>query len=364
VTKTGVLQLVDSLASGGAEHVAVMLANNLPQGAYRAYLCASRKTGPLESEIRPHVAFLALNRRGLLDLRAIFRLAKLVRREQIGIIHAHTTSLFLGTAICLLDPKHRLVWHDHIGRQEIALRPKFLYSPFARRADAVFAVTRELADWSVQSLGVRREHVRYLPNFVELQQSSHASLELPGQAGKRMVCVANIRAQKDHLTLLRAFAQVVRSEPDAHLILVGAENEAALAKQAREESQQLGLASTNLTWLGPRQDVPSILANCDIGVLSSVSEAFPVALLEYGRAGLAVVATRVGECADILQEGEAGLLVSPSNPDALAAALLHLLESPYQRTDLGRRLNERVKKDYCAETVVGEVCQVYEQILH
>jgi glycosyltransferase involved in cell wall biosynthesis len=168
--------------------------------------------------------------------------------------------------------------------------------------------------------------------------------------------------QKDHLTLVRAFAQVVKSEPQAHLILIGAETDPQLAKQARQESQSLGLES-NLTWLGPRDDVPAILAGCGIGVLSSVSEGFPVVLLEYGRAGLAVVATQVGECAEILAEGEAGILVPPSNPDALAAALLRLLQSPALRTQLSARLTERVKQNYSVETIMKRVCQVYETIL-
>jgi glycosyltransferase involved in cell wall biosynthesis len=85
--------------------------------------------------------------------------------------------------------------------------------------------------------------------------------------------------------------------------------------------------------------------------------------LEYGRAGLAVVATQVGECAEILEEGEAGLLVTPSNPDSLARAFLRLLKSPALRTQLGERLNQRVKQNYSAETIVNQVCQVYEQIL-
>ena len=71
MNKIGVLHLVDSLASGGAEHVAVMLANNLPQERYRSYLCASRQAGPLQSQIQPHVTFYDLRRKGNFDFFAI-----------------------------------------------------------------------------------------------------------------------------------------------------------------------------------------------------------------------------------------------------------------------------------------------------
>jgi len=353
---------VDSLASGGAEHVAVMLANNLPQERYRAYLCASREAGPLQSQIQPHVTFYDLRRKGRFDAFAIIRLAEFIRHEHIGIIHTHTTSLFLGAVLTLINQRIKLVWHDHAEQKSAGEWKALVYRPFVRQARAVFTVTRELARWSIQSLGLSKDRVHYLPNFVEAQKPLGISLDLPGTTGKRLVCVANIRIQKDHLTLLRAMAQVIKTEPLAHLILVGAESTTRLVEQAREESQCLGLEN-NMIWLGSRADIALILANCDIGVLSSISEGFPVVLLEYGRAGLAVVATRVGECAEILEEGQAGLLVPPSDPDSLAAALLRLLKSPALRTQLGERLNQRVKQTYNAETIVNQVCQVYEQIL-
>jgi len=360
--KIGVLHLVDSLASGGAERVAVMLANNLPREHYRAYLCASRRVGPLQRHIESHVTFYDLRRKGLIDFKALLRLVGLTRQEHIHIVHAHTTSLFFGAALCWLNPSLSLVWHDHVGLQEMNSRPVFLYRPFAVRAQAVFAVTRKLADWAVCVLGIPENRVMYLPNFVEAQSLSSGYLDLPGQSGKRIVCVANIRSQKDHLTLVRAMAQVERVEPSSHLILVGAETNPKLANQVREETRRLGL-ERNLTWLGSRQDIPWILAHCDIGVLSSASEGFPVTLLEYGRAGLAAVATQVGECAEILDEGAAGILVPPSTPDSLASGLLRLLQSPDLRARLGERFRGRVKQNYSVETIMKQVCKVYERIL-
>jgi glycosyltransferase involved in cell wall biosynthesis len=361
-SKIGVLHLVDTLAAGGAEHVAVMLANNLPQDRYRVYFCASRQAGPLQSEIQSHIMFYDLRRKGRFDVFAIIRLAEFIRHEHIGIIHAHTTSLFLGAILTLVNPRLKLVWHDHAEQKSAGEWRVLVYRPFVRQAQAVFTVTRGLARWAVLSLGLPKDRVLYLPNFVEAQQPICISLVLPGVIGKRLVCVANIRSQKDHLTLLQAFNQVIKDEPQAHLLLVGAESDSYLAEQVRQESWRLGLES-NLTFLGPREDVPLILANCDIGVISSVSAGFPVVLLEYGRAGLAVVATQVGECAEILEEGEAGLLVPPSNPDSLAAALLRLLKSPALRTQLGEQLDQRVKQNYGVKTIVSQVCQVYEQII-
>src|SRR5438876_11120160 len=83
---------------------------------------------------------------------------------------------------------------------------------------------------------------------------------------------------------------------------------------------------------------------CDVGVLSSRSEGMPLALLEYGMNGLPSVATRVGQCAEMLDDGRAGLLVPPAAPEPLAKAILALLQSPEQRAELGGRFRQRTQQ--------------------
>ena len=82
------------------------------------------------------------------------------------------------------------------------------------------------------------------------------------------------------------------------------ERSAPSPARVQERIQQHGLES-HVFLLGSRSDVPSILSGCDIGVLSSASEGMPLALLEYGVAGLPTVATRVGQVPEILDEGRA-----------------------------------------------------------
>ena len=78
--------------------------------------------------------------------------------------------------------------------------------------------------------------------------------------------------------------------------------------------------------MGPRNDVPAILRACRIGVLSSASEGLPLALLEYGKHGLAAVSTAVGQCPEVLDNGYAGVLVPASSPDQFSDAIVGLLD--------------------------------------
>jgi glycosyltransferase involved in cell wall biosynthesis len=342
----GILHLVDTLESGGTERVAVSLVNHLSRERFRPFLATTRREGTLASEVLPDVGRLALNRSRTLDLRALRRLVRFVRENEISIVHAHSSSLFLAALL----PGARIVWHDHFGRLAAEERPAWLWGLPARRAAAVVAVSEDLARWSRDRL---RVEAVYLPNFVPEVLTGPVP-DLPGVPGRRVVCVANLRAQKDHSTLLRAFARV----PDAHLILVGSNVEPAYAARVRSEAASLG---DRVTFLGSRSDIPELLRGCDVGVLSSASEGFPLSLLEYGRAGLAAVATRVGQCPEVLDG--AGILVPPGDPGALADALLALLRDPARQRELGERLCRRVRERYSASAVMERLEAVYHTVL-
>ncbi len=129
---------------------------------------------------------------------------------------------------------------------------------------------------------------------------------------------------KGHAVLIEAAAVIVREFPDVRFILVG---DGACRKQFGTQVVDLGL-DKNFLFLGQREDVPEILAACDLAVLPSKTEGLSNALLEYLAAGLATVATNAGGNAEIIRDGVTGLLVPTDCPEFLTAALLRLLRDP------------------------------------
>jgi len=354
----GVMQVVDTLNAGGAERVAVNIANSLPRDGYRAHLCTTRAEGALVPQVAPDVGRLRLGRTHRFSLRALGQLAAYNRAYGIRILHAHSSSLFLASLASLLPPYPAVVWHDHYGRHGVADRPVWLYWLAIRPARGVIAVSQPLAEWARGRLRVPAGRVWYIPNFVVPEATPGGPVALPGRAGHRVVCVANFRRQKDHLTLLRAVALARLQVPDIHLLLVGAAVDADYAQEIRQAIAAQGLAA-QVSILGPRPDVAAILQAVDVGVLSSASEGLPLALIEYGMAGLPVIATAVGQCPEVLDQGRAGRLVPPATPDALAAALISLLQSPAQRRALGEHLRQRVHACYSPAASIGRICEVY-----
>jgi glycosyltransferase involved in cell wall biosynthesis len=356
------MHISDTLEAGGAEMVAVNMVNVLPRERYRAHLCTTRRDGPLSELVADDVRRLCLARRWRYSAAALRRLVNYIREHQIRILHAHGSSLFIAAAASLFPPHPMIVWHDHFGRYAVEGRPEWLYRQAARRVAGVIAVSTTLAEWSRQQLRLPSNRVWYVPNFVQDAKADGVRVELPGDAGARIVCVANFRPQKDHPNLLRAVRIVVRQLPEVHVLLVGNTNEGAYFDFVREEIARQGL-ERNVSILGPRRDVSAILRACDIGVLSSASEGLPLALIEYGAASLPSVATQVGQCAEVLDDGRAGLLVPPSAPEQLAGALLSLLRSPERRAVLAENFHHRVREVYGPAPVVQQVCRIYETVL-
>jgi len=360
-----VLQLIDTLALGGAERVAVNIANALSQRGAKSFLCATRDSGPLEKVLNDEVLLLRLERKSTFDISAVFRLRRFISDNQISIIHAHSSSLFIATIVKILTPGVKLIWHDHYGNQHAVLRNALPYRLALRFADKVIAVNRMLKDWIVDCCRVSEDKVRYIPNFAVLDglpnTSTSISLELPRKKGHRVVALANMRRQKDHLTLVSAFSHVVTRDADAHLLLIGDTPDKELLDEVRALIAQKGLEE-KISILGRREDVGAILAQCDIGVISSVSEGLPLALLEYGFADLAVVSTDVGQCREVLVDGEMGRVVSSGDTENLGVAIAELLENPDLRKELGRKFQDHVQKNYSEDAFMKSLAEVYATV--
>ena len=152
MTRSAIMHVIDTLDAGGAERMAVNLVNALSRDRFTPFLCSTRASGPLEPLVSAHVGRLALTRRHRLDVRAVARAVGFVRANGIGLLHAHTSSVFfarlVGTAAGV-----PVIWHDHWGAQQYQQRPRWLYHLLTRGIGGVVAVSDDLAAFA-RSVGV------------------------------------------------------------------------------------------------------------------------------------------------------------------------------------------------------------------
>jgi glycosyltransferase involved in cell wall biosynthesis len=106
------------------------------------------------------------------------------------------------------------------------------------------------------------------------------------------------------------------------------------------------------------------LTKADILCLPSHWEGLPLSLLEAMAAGAAVVATTVGDIPDVLQHGEAGILVEPKQPAQLADALGRLLDDPQERARLGTVARERVRRDFDRSAMARRILEIYRELAY
>jgi glycosyltransferase involved in cell wall biosynthesis len=343
------------------EGVVVGLVNGIAGQKVDVFLCTTRHEGALAEKIHHEVVRYRIHRRGTLDVAALLAFRSFVRRDGIEIVHAHGSSVFFAAA-ATFGMGVRLVWHAHYGRLAAGTTAPLPYRLVSHQLDGIIAVSKGLELWCRKLPAVAATRIWRLPNFLVPESAAEGVQVLPGTKGKRIVCVCNIRPEKDVASLVRAMAIVTKHEPDACLLIVGGTRDSACHAALQELVLQEGLVD-RVFFLGPRDDVRQLLRHCDIGVLSSVFEGFPLTLLEYGEAGLAVVSTAVGECPEILDHGGAGMLVPPDDHVALAEALSLLLADGVRRRQLAGALRPRVNAEYSRESVLRRLSDVYCELM-
>lgn len=355
-----VLQIIDSLHAGGAERLAVNYANELNKNQIDSHLCATRSEGPLLQSLDKKVGYIFLNRKSTLDIAAVLRLRSYISNHKINIIHAHASSYFISTLIKLLMPKLKIAWHDHYGNSEfLEKRPTRVLRLCSRQFSHIFSVNPKLESWAKNNLLCK--NVRYIKNFPVLKITNTSLTELNGENGKRVLCLANLREQKNHIRLLEAFKLIIEKHSEWTLHCVGKDFKDDYSELFFSKLNEYGLQG-HVFFYNAKSDILNILQQSTIGILVSKSEGLPLALLEYGLAGLPIVCTDVGSCGELIPNSSYGILIKNDDASNIAAALNKLIEDKNYRTTSAKEFNLMVSKNYSKERVIKEVVRIYYKI--
>ena len=337
------LVLVSSLGGGGAERVAVNLANAWSRAGHQVAVCptfldTAASTYPLDPALAlARLPYNSSGRRPWQQLRRLLALRALIRAEQPDCIVSFLTNVNvaallaargLGVAVVVSERTHPPL--VPLGTWLQRLRA-FTYPGAA----AVVVQTQRTADWMGRALPRCRTHV--IPNPLVLPLPSQPPELRPEDhvhAGARVILgIGRLGAEKGFEDLISAFAEIRERHEDCHLVLLGEGPERAALLQQIDDA---GLAACiHLPgWAGNLADW---LERAEVFVLSSRFEGFPNALLEAMAHGLAVVSY---DCetgpAELICHDDNGALVPPARgPAGLAAAIHRLLEDTSLRQRLG-----------------------------
>lgn len=329
--------------------MAVTYANTLANHVAFSGLITTRKEGDLKMQVAPNVHYQFLGRKKTIDFKALFVFRKFVVQNKVEIIQAHSSSFLLAILLKLIYPKIRIVWHDHYGNSEfLEQRKAGVLKMVSALFSRVIVVNNQLLNWGKANLHCKE--IFYLPNFTGVRQEETIATFLHGQEGKRIVCLANLRPQKNHFLLLEVAQKLRQKYPEWSFHLVGKDFNDSYSEAIKKSISDKELQETVFIY-GSRNDISNILHQSDIGILTSKSEGLPVALLEYGFHKLPVVVTNVGEISSIITEAN-GFLIESSDTDAFYASLCHMIEDKATRLKLSRNLNQTILENYAEKAIL------------
>ncbi|UUC47050.1 glycosyltransferase family 4 protein [Flavobacterium cerinum] len=346
-----IVQLIDSLEPGGAEKMAVTYANVLASEVSFSALITTRKEGALKKELDSDVSYLFANRKSVFDARSIWQVRKYLKKNRVSIIQAHSSSFFFALLLKITKPSLKIVWHDHYGFSDFVSERKNkkaiqLASLFFFR---IITVNDKLKVWAEKNLYCKA--IKYLPNFVSVTNNDDG-IRLKGAEGKRILCLANLREQKNHLLLLKVAKKIKEIYPDWTFHLVGKDFGDTYSATLRERISVLELENTVFLY-GSTDNSGYVIKQSQIGVLTSVSEGLPVSLLEYGYFSLPVVTTAVGEIPSIIKETN-GILVPEGNTELFSEGLLKLIADSDYRQKIGSAFKNDIEQHYTKESVLKD----------
>ena len=357
-----VLQIIDTLEIGGAERLAVNYANELSQKGIKSHLCTTRAEGLLKNSIEKDVGYFFLKRKSTLDIKAVLRLRSYISKNNIDILHAHASSFFIASLVKLSFPKLKLIWHDHYGNSEfLNKRNTKVLRVCSLLFTQIFSVNQILEFWAKNKLWCKR--VRYISNFPILKETHLNQTILKGENEKRIICLANLRAQKNHIRLLEAFKKVNETYPDWTLHCIGKDFEDSYSSLFFSKIEELKL-NNHAFFYNSKSDVLNILQQSTIGVLVSKSEGLPLALLEYGIANLPVICTDVGDCGKLISDESYGILLENDKESEIANAIVNFIENKKYREASSKKYHNKIIDTYSSEVVINEVVTVYNTILN
>jgi len=364
-----ILQILPSLEVGGVERGVIDLVKAMKRRGEESVVVSSG--GSLVVELNrmgiPHHT-LPVHRKSLLSLGLVPKIARIIRQEQVDLVHARSR---VPAWIAWLAAKQAGVpfittCHGHYSVH--------LLSHIMGWGKRVIVISNAIGRHMIDRFGVSPERIRLVHRGVDISQFRKKTKSVSAERSSktmRIINVGRLSPIKGQIEFLKAVHLLRSRFQPIEVWLVGAEGKGKTkyTERIRDTIKHLGLESC-VQLLGTRRDVPELLAQSDLLVLSTlVPEGFGRVLIEAGAIGVPVVSTKVGGVMDIVEDGKDGLLVGAGDIDGLASAMFRALSDEKFACRLSENLMTKVQKQFTLEHMVDrelEVCaevKIHKKIL-
>lgn len=361
---TTVAHLISSGGFYGAECCLFNLAAEQLESGYRVLVCVFENTHNPHTEVATKVQAVGIPARMVayrnrFDLRAAREIRGFLRAEQVQILHCHgyKADCYGYVAAWALPTKLVATCHNWC-RDSATAKYETVDKLILRAFDRVVGVNAQVADTLIRS-GVASKKVRVIENGVALKSNFAVGRDANVRGHLTFATIARLAPDKRICDFLMAAADVVRTHPNLHFLVVG-EGPEHPSLHALVDSLSI---SKQVTFTGYVSDIDRILSLIDVLVLPSLNEGMPMSILEAMSAGKAVIATRIGGIPNVVLDQVTGLLVPPANVPALAAAMETMIGSPELSFRMGARGRELVEEKFSAKRMTSRYTEVYKELI-
>jgi glycosyltransferase involved in cell wall biosynthesis len=361
-----VLHVINGEHYAGAERVQDLLAQRLVEHDFQVGFACLKPGRFLEVRRCRQAPLYTLPMRTRWDLRAVPRLAQIIRRDGYRLVHAHTPRTALIGRLAALAARVPMVYHVHSPTARDSTRG------WRNRCNAAleWASLRGTPRLIAVSHSLRRHMLQlgYAPQRITVVHNGVPSIEpLPRRDPPRgrwtLGCVALIRPRKGIEVLLDAMALLRAQDLPVRLRVVGPFETPAYQRQLKDRAGRLGVAGV-VEWTGFVSDVTAELRQLDLLVLPSLfGEGLPMVVLEAMACGVPVVGTRVEGVPEAIGDGQDGVLARPNDPPDLARAIARLVSGGLSWVSLSEHARARQIEAFSDQSMAAGVAAVYRDVL-
>jgi glycosyltransferase involved in cell wall biosynthesis len=374
-----IMHVIDHTGPGGAQVLLGQLLAAL-KGRFSFYVAVLGQSGHFSEVYRTlEIPLFELGSRGgKWSPLPVFRLADAIRRERISLLHTWLfKSHILGSLAARWTGK-RLILHDHTGIYPQSLEHYFhhpfvrglyyrLYRSALKQCTRALVLTPEDARRYSDFFSLPPQKLTVLPNGLDLARfkfphglegdpSLRQELGLSREI-KLVIMVGRLSPEKDWLTFLRVAQRVQqRFEQPCGFLVVGSGPE-----EPKLRDYAAGHNLDGVSFLGYREDIPSLLRQADVFLLTSRREVFGIVILEAMAAGCPVVTTRSGGPESILADEVDGLFADVGDVDGLSSQVLRLLRDRTLGEKIARKAQQKVVDSYSINAVSIRLADVYAE---
>jgi glycosyltransferase involved in cell wall biosynthesis len=351
-----ILQIIDTLAIGGAEKVLVTLANIQHRKGDEVTVMTLLQPGALAAQLDQDIPVVSLLRGWKFNPITMYRFVSIARNYDIIHVHSSHNLRYVFLSSILWGLKKPIVFHEHFGNIEIDTSIQW-HQKWIMPQVTLIGVSQQICDWAVHKIGIPKSQVHLLHNVVKEMpfQSSNQSRD---NITSILVC-SNIRRPKHIEFAIEVFAAYLQQHP-AQLTIIGQAADTEYFAEIKQLILHKNLAN-NIRFVHDCTEIQPVLDQFDIALHTPVSESGPLVLIEYLAQGLPFVSYKTGEIARMVETAFPECILSSFQVEEWVQAMQSLLQ--IERQELGRSMRHYYESNFSEESYYEKCQAIYRSAL-